>query len=127
MWSFRDVTAHKLAEAKIRHQALHDLLTNLPNRVLFNERLSQTLAQAQKSGNKLAVCFLDLDRFKTINDTLSHAVGDKLLQNVAQRLTQCLRDGDTLARWGGDEFTLILPDITDTKEVAQIFARHHGY
>lgn len=120
VWSFRDVTAHKLAEAKIRHQALHDLLTNLPNRVLFNERLSQALTQAQKSGSKLAVCFLDLDRFKIINDTLSHAVGDQLLQSVAQRLTQCLRDSDTLARWGGDEFTLILPEITDTKEVAQI-------
>lgn len=123
VWSFRDVTAHKLAEAKIRHQALHDILTNLPNRVLFNEQLSQALAQAQKSNSKLAVCFLDLDRFKTINDTLSHAVGDKLLQNVAQRLTKCLRDSDTLARWGGDEFTLILPEITDTKEVAQIQER----
>ncbi|MFN6582164.1 MAG: EAL domain-containing protein [Aulosira sp. ZfuVER01] len=120
VWSFRDVTAHKLAEAKIRHQALHDLLTNLPNRVLFNERLSQALAQAQKSGSKLAVCFLDLDRFKTINDTLSHAIGDKLLQSVAQRLTQCLRDCDTIARWGGDEFTLLLPEIKDTQEVAQI-------
>ncbi|WP_339376312.1 sensor domain-containing phosphodiesterase [Calothrix sp. NIES-2098] len=123
VWSFRDVTAHKLAEAKICHQALHDLLTNLPNRVLFNERLSQALARAQKSGSKLAVCFLDLDRFKTINDTLSHAIGDKLLQSVAQRLRQCLRDGDTIARWGGDEFTLLLPDIKDTKEVTQIQER----
>ncbi|BAY24458.1 diguanylate cyclase/phosphodiesterase [Calothrix sp. NIES-2100] len=120
VWSFRDITAHKLAEAKIRHQALHDLLTNLPNRVLFNERLDQALAQAQKTGSKLAVCFLDLDRFKTINDTLSHGIGDKLLQSVAQRLKESLRDTDTLARWGGDEFTLILPDIKDTKEVAQI-------
>ncbi|MBD2354449.1 EAL domain-containing protein [Tolypothrix sp. FACHB-123] len=120
VWSFRDITAHKLAEAKIRHQALHDLLTNLPNRVLFNERLSQALAQAQQSNSNLAVCFLDLDRFKTINDTLSHGVGDRLLQSVAQRLTTCLRDTDTLARWGGDEFTLILPDIKDTTEVAQI-------
>lgn len=123
VWSFRDVTAHKLAEAKIRHQALHDLLTNLPNRVLFNERLSQALAQAKKTGDQLAVCFLDLDRFKTINDTLSHCIGDQLLQSVAQRLTQCLRETDTLARWGGDEFTLILPDIKDTKEVAQIQER----
>ncbi len=120
VWSFRDVTAHKLAEAKIRHQALHDILTNLPNRVLFNERLSQALAQAQKSGNKLAVCFLDLDRFKTINDTLSHGIGDRLLQIVAQRLMECIGETDTLARWGGDEFTLILPNIKDTKEVAAI-------
>ncbi|OUL17763.1 EAL domain-containing protein [Nostoc sp. 106C] len=123
VWSFRDVTVHKLAAAKIRHQALHDLLTNLPNRVLFNERLSQALAQAQKSGSKLAVCFLDLDRFKTINDTLSHAIGDQILQNVAQRLTQCLRNSDTLARWGGDEFILILPEINDAEEVAQIQER----
>ncbi|MDZ7961640.1 MAG: EAL domain-containing protein [Aulosira sp. DedQUE10] len=123
VWSFRDVTAHKLAEAKIRHQALHDLLTDLPNRVLFNERLSQALAQSQKTRSKLAVCFLDLDRFKIINDTLSHAVGDQLLQIVAQRLIECLRDIDTIARWGGDEFTLILPEINDTQEVTQIQER----
>ncbi|MBW4645481.1 MAG: EAL domain-containing protein [Goleter apudmare HA4340-LM2] len=120
VWSFRDVTAHKLAEARIRHQALHDLLTNLPNRVLFNERLAESLQQAHRSGNKLAVCFLDLDRFKTINDTLGHAIGDQLLQSVAQRLTKCLRVDDTLARWGGDEFTLLLPDINDAKNVAEI-------
>lgn len=120
VWSFRDVTAHKLAEATIRHQALHDLLTNLPNRVLFNERLSESLNQADKNGNQLAVCFLDLDRFKTINDTLGHAIGDQLLQSVAQRLTKCLRIGDTLARWGGDEFTLLLPEINDSEDVAQI-------
>ncbi|WP_244329290.1 EAL domain-containing protein [Tolypothrix sp. PCC 7910] len=123
VWSFRDITAHKLAEAKIRHQALHDLLTDLPNRVLFNERLSEALAQAQKNRSKLAVCFLDLDRFKVINDNLSHAVGDQLLQIVAQRLIDCLRDIDTIARWGGDEFTLILPEINDTQEVTKILER----
>ncbi len=120
VWSFRDVTAHKLAEATIRHQASHDLLTNLPNRVLFNECLSESLQQADKNDAKLAVCFLDLDRFKTINDTLGHAIGDELLQSVAQRLKKCLRIGDTLARWGGDEFILILPEIKDTEDVIQI-------
>ncbi|AFY33759.1 EAL domain-containing protein [Calothrix sp. PCC 7507] len=120
VWSFRDVTAHKLAEATIRHQALHDLLTNLPNRVLFNEHLSESLKQAHQNGDKLAVCFLDLDRFKTINDTLGHAIGDQLLQSVAQRLTKCLRTGDTLARWGGDEFTLLLLGINNAEDVAQI-------
>ncbi|MBW4567072.1 MAG: EAL domain-containing protein [Tolypothrix carrinoi HA7290-LM1] len=120
VWSFRDVTAHKLAEAKIRHQALHDLLTDLPNRVLFNERLSESLAQAREKKEKLAVCFLDLDRFKTINDTLGHALGDKLLQSVAQRLTKYLRSSDFIARWGGDEFTLLLPEINDAKEAAYI-------
>ncbi|NEU74091.1 EAL domain-containing protein [Hassallia byssoidea VB512170] len=120
VWSFRDVTAHKLAEAKIRHQALHDLLTDLPNRVLFNERLSESLAQAREKKEKLAVCFLDLDRFKTINDTLGHALGDKLLQSVAQRLTKYLRSSDFIARWGGDEFTLLFPEINDAKEAAYI-------
>ncbi|GAX39080.1 diguanylate cyclase/phosphodiesterase [Tolypothrix sp. NIES-4075] len=120
VWSFRDVTAHKLAEAKIRHQALHDLLTDLPNRVLFNERLSESLAQAREKKEKLAVCFLDLDRFKTINDTLGHALGDELLQSVAQRLTKYLRSSDFIARWGGDEFTLLLPEINDAKEAAYI-------
>jgi diguanylate cyclase (GGDEF)-like protein len=120
VWSFRDVTAYKLAEATIRHQASHDLLTNLPNRVLFNERLSESLNQAHQNGNQLAVCFLDLDRFKTINDTLGHAIGDQLLQSVAQRLAKCLRSVDILARWGGDEFTLILPEINNAEDVAQI-------
>ncbi len=123
VWSFRDVTAHKLAEDKIRHQALHDLLTDLPNRALFNERLSESLAQAREKQEKLAVCFLDLDRFKTINDTLGHALGDQLLQSVAQRLTKYLRSNDIIARWGGDEFTLLLPEINDVKEAAYIVQR----
>lgn len=123
VWSFRDITAHKLAEAKIHHQTLHDLLTDLPNRALFNKRLEIALAQASKNDEKLAVCFLDLDRFKTINDTLGHAVGDKLLQSVAQRLTQCLRDEDIIARWGGDEFTILLPRIRDAKDITGIQER----
>jgi diguanylate cyclase (GGDEF)-like protein len=120
VWSFRDITAQKLAEAKIRHQALHDLLTDLPNRVLFNERLAAALAQADRDNAKLAVCFLDLDRFKTINNTLGHAVGDRLLQSVAQRLTSLLRDCDIIARWGGDEFTILLSEINEAKDAAQI-------
>lgn len=123
VWSFRDVTAVELAAAAIKHQALHDPLTNLPNRVLFKERLSESLAQAQQTGGKLAVCFLDLDRFRSINDTLGHNIGDKLLQSIAQRLTKCLRASDTIARWGGDEFTLILPEISDFQDVAHIQER----
>lgn len=120
VWSFRDVTAHNFAEAKIRYQASHDLLTNLPNRALFNERLCKSLAQAYQRGGKLAVCFLDLDRFQSINDTLGHAIGDQLLQSVAQRITKCLRSHDTIARWGGDEFTLLLPEINDAQDAAYI-------
>ena len=123
VWSFRDVTAQKLAAETIRHQALHDLLTDLPNRMLFNDRLSLALSQASHNQGKLAVCFLDLDRFKTINDTLGHAVGDRLLQMVADRLKKCLREGDTLARWGGDEFTLLIPQIHQAQEVEQIAER----
>jgi diguanylate cyclase (GGDEF)-like protein/PAS domain S-box-containing protein len=123
VWSFRDITAHKLAEAKIKHQALHDLLTDLPNRVLFNERLADALVQVSTSNEQLAVCFLDLDRFKTINETLGHAIGDQLLQSVSARLTQSLREGDIIARWGGDEFTILLPKIRDVKDAANIQER----
>jgi diguanylate cyclase (GGDEF)-like protein len=112
-------------EAKIRHQASHDLLTDLPNRTLFNDKLNTALGIANQNKDKLAVCFLDLDRFKTINDTLSHAVGDKLLQNVAQRLATCLEAEDIIARWGGDEFTIFL-HINDAKDTAHILQRVLG-
>lgn len=107
-------------EEMFRHQASHDPLTGLPNRILFEDRLSLALAQAHRRGEILAVAFLDLDRFKTINDTLGHTVGDELLQSVAQRLVGCLRQGDTIARWGGDEFTLLLPQIHCPEEAAKL-------
>ncbi|MHC5720012.1 MAG: diguanylate cyclase domain-containing protein, partial [Nostoc sp.] len=103
----------QLVEEKIRYQALHDVLTGLPNRVLFNELLSKTVPNATRNGESLAVIFLDLDRFKVINDTLGHTLGDQLLQSVAQRLNDSLRGGDTIARWGGDEFTILLPRVND--------------
>lgn len=106
------------AEATIRYQAHHDLLTGLPNRALFNDRLPLALAHARRNHSMLAVMFLDLDRFKTINDTLGHAVGDRLLQEVAQRLLSCLRDEDTVSRWGGDEFTILLPQINHVEDAA---------
>ncbi len=111
------------AEATIRYQAFHDLLTGLPNRMLFNDRLPLALANAQRNGTMLAVMFLDLDRFKTINDTLGHAIGDQLLETVASRLAGCLREGDTIARWGGDEFTLLLPQINNTEDAAKAAQR----
>jgi diguanylate cyclase (GGDEF)-like protein len=110
----------KRVEDMLRHQASHDRLTGLPNRMLFEERLSLTLATTQRYGEMLAVVFLDLDGFKTINDTLGHAIGDQLLQNIAQRLRGCLRSEDILARWGGDEFTLLLSPIGSAEDVAKI-------
>ncbi|MBD1939842.1 EAL domain-containing protein [Microcoleus sp. FACHB-68] len=121
--SFRDITERKQAEETIRYQALHDILTGLPNRTLFNERLAESLTNAAENQSSLAVMFIDLDRFKTINDTLGHAVGDRLLQGVAKRLKSCLREGDIVARWGGDEFTLLLSHITCKNDAAKIAQR----
>jgi diguanylate cyclase (GGDEF)-like protein len=107
----------------LREQATHDPLTGLPNRLLFSDRLTQSLATAKRREKLLAVMFLDLDRFKIINDTLGHNVGDQLLTHVANRLTTVLRDGDTIARMGGDEFTIILCDLDTTDEAAAIAGR----
>ncbi len=112
----RDITERKLAEDTINFQAYHDLLTNLPNRALLRDRLSLAISQAKREDEMLAVMFLDLDRFKNINDSLGHVVGDELLQQVSTRLKGCIREGDTLARFGGDEFTLLLPKIAKGKE-----------
>ena len=98
-------------EQVIQHQAHHDALTGLPNRVLFHEKLEQSLTQAQTHDQRVAVMFLDLDKFKVINDTLGHSVGDGLLQEVSDRLKQCVRSTDTVARWGGDEFIILMPNL----------------
>lgn len=123
VWSFRDVTERYRDEAIIRYQALHDLLTGLPNRTLFGDRLTTALSHAAHNQSQLAVMFLDLDRFKHINDTSGHAVGDQLLKSVAQRLTHCLRQSDTVSRWGGDEFTVLLADIHSVEEATTIAQR----
>ena len=120
----RDITARKQAEAVILHQAYHDVLTNLPNRLLFKDRLGQALLQSRRNGTELAAMFIDLDRFKHVNDTLGHDQGDALLLQVTARLKSCLRKGDTLARQGGDEFTVVLPDLhvrDDARRVADKF------
>lgn len=113
----------KRVEDTIQHQASHDLLTGLPNRLLFNNRLSLELAHLHQGGKMLAVVFLDLDYFKNINDTLGHATGDQLLQKVAKRLQGCLREGDLVARWGGDEFTILLPGVQNTENAIHILER----
>ena len=118
-----EITERQRAEAMIRHQALHDRLTGLPNRVKFNEQIALSLARARASCGLLAVMFIDLDRFKTINDTLGHAIGDLLLQGFAERLISCLRESDMVARWGGDEFTLLLPHIHRAEDAAKIAQR----
>jgi len=116
----RDITDRKRAEEKISFQAYHDLLTQLPNRILFKDRLGVALVQARRNRRLAAVLFIDLDRFKLVNDTLGHAEGDELLKGVATRLKGCLRRSDTLARLGGDEFTILLPDLSQPEDAAVI-------
>ena len=114
-----DVTERKQAEARIEHMAHHDALTGLPNRVLFHQPLGEALARIRRGGGNLAVLCLDLDQFKSVNDTLGHPVGDVLLKTVAQRLDHCVRDTDMVARLGGDEFAIILPTIGGPHDAEQ--------
>jgi diguanylate cyclase (GGDEF)-like protein/PAS domain S-box-containing protein len=115
-----EITEHKRAEEAMRFQALHDALTGLPNRMLFMDRLAIDLAEARRNRKMLAVMFLDLDNFKNINDSLGHSMGDKLLMEVAGRLKTCMRETDTIARIGGDEFNMVLPDIAATESAVSI-------
>ena len=119
---FSDISTLKRAEQRFQHLAHHDALTGLPNRLLFEDRLQQTLAQASRQNQRVALLFVDLDDFKTINDTQGHAAGDKLIRIAAERLTGCVRSADTVARLGGDEFTALLANIAtlaDAELVAQ--------
>ncbi|TAF44234.1 MAG: bifunctional diguanylate cyclase/phosphodiesterase, partial [Oscillatoriales cyanobacterium] len=118
-----DITERKQAEEIIRYQAVYDQLTGLPNRILFNQRLSASLKQLKNSKKILAVMFLDLDRFKKINDTLGHAAGDRLLEIFAARINDTLQGNDTVARWGGDEFTVLLPDINSPEDAVKTAQR----
>lgn len=118
-----DITQRKQSEEIIRYQAVYDQLTGLPNRLLFNQRLLAALTKARNSQKMLAVMFLDLDKFKKINDTLGHAAGDLLLESFAARISDSLRSTDTVARWGGDEFTVLLPEIISLEDAVKMAQR----
>ena len=109
---FHDMTASQIMSQKMSHLAQHDVLTNLPNRLLLNDRIAQAIVKARRHGATAAVLFMDLDKFKNINDSLGHEIGDKLLQSVAERLCACVRASDTVSRLGGDEFVILLSETT---------------
>lgn len=116
----RDITERQRYEETIRHQAFHDALTGLPNRMLFKDRLTLEIAHAKRNKQMLAVLFLDLDRFKLVNDTLGHGLGDQLLKIIAMRLVGYVREDDTVARLGGDEFTVLLPEILQAENAVKV-------
>jgi diguanylate cyclase (GGDEF)-like protein/PAS domain S-box-containing protein len=113
---FHDVSSARAMSQKMAYLAQHDSLTDLPNRTLLNDRLTQAMAMAQRQRHKLALLFLDMDRFKHINDSLGHEIGDRLLQSVAQRLLECVRSSDTVSRQGGDEFVVLLTEVTHARD-----------
>jgi len=115
---FHDVTTTREQSQRMSYLAQHDGLTDLPNRILLADRLTEALSMARRYGRKVAVLFLDVDRFKHINDSLGHAIGDRLLQSVAQRLTACVRSSDTVSRQGGDEFVILLSEIAQPQDAA---------
>jgi len=120
---FHDISEMKLQQEQIKHQAYHDALTGLPNRLLARDRLTMAIANARRNQHKLAVFFLDLDNFKNINDSLGHAAGDLLLQKVAKRLQHLLREEDTVARLGGDEFLVLVTNIQSKTEITALSNR----
>ena len=116
-----DITERRASGAALAHQAIHDPLTGLPNRTLFVERLERELARAAVNHERVAVLFLDLDRFKVVNDSLGHSAGDRLLVAIADRLSGAMRPSDIVARFGGDEFTVLCPNVP-TEETAEMIA-----
>jgi diguanylate cyclase (GGDEF)-like protein/PAS domain S-box-containing protein len=121
--TLRDVSAQRSLEVQLKHQAFHDSLTNLANRALFSDRVGHALMRANRSNRETAVVFVDIDDFKTINDSLGHAAGDELLVEVAERLRKAVRPSDTVARLGGDEFAILLEDASDTTEARMVAER----
>ena len=117
---FSDISERKIYELKMAHLASHDILTSLPNRMNFNDNLDKAIKMAKRRKNKVAVLFIDLNRFKEVNDTLGHEIGDHLLKEVAKRLLGCVRDEDTVSRLGGDEFAIILTELKESKDALNI-------
>ncbi len=123
VWSFHDVTERQRNEILIRYQAHHDFLTGIANRFKFNDVLDEMLAEAAEKQSELAVLFIDLDRFKVINDSLGHSIGDELLKHFVQRLQRVCRPGELMARWGGDEFTMVVGNLAETDGATQAARR----
>ncbi|EIW00605.1 bifunctional diguanylate cyclase/phosphodiesterase [Thermoanaerobacter siderophilus] len=121
--SHTDITERKQMESKLKYMAFYDPLTGLPRREIFMDRLKIAMADAKRNGKKLAVFFVDLDNFKTINDSLGHHIGDRLLKKIAKKLKACLRESDTVSRVGGDEFVILLPDIIDMDDTNKVANR----
>jgi diguanylate cyclase (GGDEF)-like protein/PAS domain S-box-containing protein len=123
MWLFADITPRKRAYDHVQFLAFHDVLTGLPNRTLLMDRVQQALNTALRRGCLVAICYIDLDEFKALNDRAGHAVGDLLLKEVAARLTSCTRAVDTVCRLGGDEFVVVLPELDDLDQCLDILGR----
>jgi diguanylate cyclase (GGDEF)-like protein/PAS domain S-box-containing protein len=123
VWSFRDVTERARLESELTYQAFHDSLTGLANKALFTDRLNQAVARMERTRKPIAVMFLDLDNFKTVNDSLGHATGDELLRSVAEVLLGCIRQADTAARLGGDEFAVLIEYIEGHSDIVRLAER----
>ena len=123
VWSFRDVTEHRRLQNQLTHQAFHDPLTGLANQALFRDRVDHAALRLQRQGGQLAVLFIDLDDFKTVNDSLGHSAGDALLKIVSERLSSCVRAGDTVARLGGDEFAVLMDALADANDALDVAER----
>jgi diguanylate cyclase (GGDEF)-like protein len=117
---FTDITQKKESEQRLEHLAHHDALTDLPNRSLFRDRLQQAMRKSRRDDQSLALLFIDLDRFKDVNDTFGHVTGDQLLIEAARRISACVRSSDTVARLGGDEFTVVLQGLESREAVERV-------